>query len=61
MEEGVYLYCIIEWKEPLLCDAAGIGGRGDAVYGVSFRDIGAVVSNSPVKKRTCTLLDLTRS
>ncbi len=50
MEEGIYIYCIIESKEPLLFGATGIGGRGDEVYTVSFRDIGAVVSNSPVKK-----------
>ena len=30
--------------------AIGIGGRGDDVYTVCFRDIGAVVSKSPVRK-----------
>ena len=50
MEEGVYIYCIAESKEPRLFGATGIGGRGDEVYTVSFRDIGAVVSSSPVKK-----------
>lgn len=50
LEEGAYIYCIIEPKEPLSFDAVGIGGRGDAVYAVSLRDIGAVVSNSPVRK-----------
>ena len=50
MEEGAYIYCIIESKAPLSFDAVGIGGRGDAVYAVSLRDIGAVVSNSPVRK-----------
>ena len=28
----------------------GIGGRGDEVYTIGFQDIGAVVSNSPIKK-----------
>ena len=50
MEEGVYIYCINELKEPLSFGAIGIGGRGDEAYTVPFRDIGAVVSNSPVKK-----------
>jgi hypothetical protein len=50
MEEGIYIYCIIESKEPLSFGAIGIGGRGDDVYTVCFRDIGAVVSKSPVRK-----------
>ena len=50
MEEGIYIYCIIESKEPPLFGAIGIGGRGDNVYTIPFQDIGAVVSNSPVKK-----------
>jgi hypothetical protein len=50
VEEGIYIYCIIESQEPLLFGAVGIGGRGDDVYTVSFQDIGAVVSKSPVKK-----------
>ena len=50
LEEGVYIYCINELKEPLSFGAIGIGGRGDEAYTVPFRDIGAVVSNSPVKK-----------
>jgi hypothetical protein len=50
MEEGIYIYCIIESKEPVSFGAIGIGGRGDDVYTLSFRDIGAVVSKSPVKK-----------
>lgn len=50
LEDGLYIYCINESKEPLSFGAAGIGGRGDAVYTVPFQDIGAVVSNSPVKK-----------
>jgi len=50
MEEGIYIYCIIESKEPLSFGAIGIGGRGDDVYTLSFQDLGAVVSKSPVKK-----------
>lgn len=50
MEEGIYIYCIIESREPLSFGAMGIGGRDDDVYTLSFQDIGAVVSNSPVKK-----------
>jgi len=50
VEEGIYIYCIIESKEPLSFGSIGIGERGDDVYTLSFQDIGAVVSNSPIKK-----------
>ncbi|MBA4391530.1 MAG: gas vesicle synthesis GvpLGvpF [Syntrophus sp. (in: bacteria)] len=50
MEEGIYIYCIIESREPLLFGAIGIGERGDDVYTLSFQDLGAVVSKSPVRK-----------
>ena len=50
MEEGIYIYCIIESKEPESFSAIGIGGRGDDVYTVCFKDISAVVSKSPIKK-----------
>jgi hypothetical protein len=52
LEEGIYIYCITGSGEPRHFGAIGIGGRGDEVYTISFRDIGAVVSNSPIKKYT---------
>jgi hypothetical protein len=50
VEEGIYIYCIAELKEPHYFGAIGIGDRGDDVYTLSFQDIAAVVSKSPVKK-----------
>lgn len=50
MEEGIYIYCIAELREPHHFGPIGIGARGDDVYTVSFQDIVAVVSKSPVKK-----------
>jgi len=52
LEEGIYIYCITGSKKPESFDAAGIGGRGDDVYTVCFRDISAVVSIAPIKKYT---------
>ena len=42
--EGVYVYCIIEANEPRDFGTIGIGGRGDEVYTVHYRDLAAVVS-----------------
>lgn len=58
MDEGKYIYCIIDdvKGQTLHCNPAesfgpiGIGGRGDDLYTICFQDIGAVVSNSPIKK-----------
>ncbi|MEK6590836.1 MAG: GvpL/GvpF family gas vesicle protein [Nitrospinota bacterium] len=58
MDEGKYIYCIIDdvKGQTLHCNPAesfgpiGIGGRGDELYTICFQDIGAVVSNSPIKK-----------
>ena len=46
--EGKYVYAIIECDAPQTFGAIGIGGRGDAVHTVHFRDLGAVVSDTPV-------------
>lgn len=48
--EGKYLYAIIEINEPLEFGALGIGGRGDRVYTVHYKDLAAVVSSSPIVK-----------
>jgi hypothetical protein len=45
--EGKYIYGIIRQAGTVTFGPIGIGGRGDEVYGVNFRDICAVVSNSP--------------
>ena len=44
--EGVYVYCIIESGEPRTFGKIGIGGRGDDVYTVHYRDLAAVVSRA---------------
>src|SRR5207237_10613862 len=43
---GVYVYCIIEAAEPRGFGKIGIGGRGDEVYTVHYRDLAAVVSRA---------------
>ncbi len=49
-KEGKYIYCIIAivQEEPKTFGPLGIGERGDELYTVSFNDIAAVVSNSPI-------------
>lgn len=46
---GVYVYCIIECSEPRGFGKVGIGGRGDEVYTVHYRDLAAVVSRAPLQ------------
>lgn len=48
--EGKYIYCIIDDHEEKDLDIEGIGGRGSRVHTVAFKDIAAVVSNSPLVK-----------
>lgn len=50
MEEGKYIYCIIQNGKYKDFGQIGIGGRGDTVYTISYNDISTVVSNSPIKK-----------
>jgi len=50
MEEGRYLYCIIEEKEPKTFGPLGIGGRGDALVTVACDGLSCVVSSSPIIK-----------
>ena len=46
---GVYVYCIIECAEPRSFGKIGIGGRGDDVYTVHYRDLAAVVSQAQLQ------------
>ena len=46
--EGVYVYCIIESTEPRTFGGIGLGGRGDEVFTVHYRDLAAVVSKAPL-------------
>jgi hypothetical protein len=47
-KEGKYIYGIIRHSGPLDYGPIGIGKRGDLVYTINFKDISAVVSNSPI-------------
>jgi hypothetical protein len=50
MEEGKYIYCIIETKAERNFGPIGIGGRGDEVTTLSHKDLSMVISNSPMTK-----------
>ncbi|MCP8321090.1 MAG: GvpL/GvpF family gas vesicle protein [archaeon] len=47
-EEGRYVYCIIECGERINFGKIGIGDRGDEVYTIPYKDISAVVSDTPL-------------
>lgn len=49
-EEGKYIYCITGASEERSFGPLGVGGRGDEVYSLCYRDIAAVISSSPVIK-----------
>jgi hypothetical protein len=44
---GKYIYCITRSSEPRQFMTPGIGEQGDIVYTISFRNIAAVISDSP--------------
>ncbi|MBU4241032.1 MAG: GvpL/GvpF family gas vesicle protein [Actinobacteria bacterium] len=47
---GKYIYCIIESNNERNFGPIGIGGRGDNVTTVGYRDLSAVVSNTIMEK-----------
>ena len=47
-EQGKYVYCIIKTDIPRDFGPVGIGGRGDKVYTVPYKEFAAVVSNCPL-------------
>ncbi|RTY67640.1 GvpL/GvpF family gas vesicle protein [Flavobacterium sp. GSP27] len=47
-KEGKYIYGIIRHSDPLDYGPIGMGKRTDLVYGINFKDISAIVSNSPI-------------
>jgi hypothetical protein len=47
-KEGKYIYAIIRHDGPLDYGPMGIGKRADRVYGINYKDISAIVSNSPI-------------
>src|SRR3977135_3983609 len=46
--DGGDVYCIIESGEPSSFGPIGIGGRGDEVFTIHYRDLAAVVSRAPL-------------
>ena len=48
LDNGIYAYSIIECAEPRTFGKIGIGGRGDDVYTVHYKDLAAVVSRTPL-------------
>jgi len=50
MKEGKYIYCIIETKIERNFGPMGIGGRRDEVTTIGYKDLGMVISNSPMTK-----------
>ncbi|MEI7662715.1 MAG: GvpL/GvpF family gas vesicle protein [Bacteroidota bacterium] len=47
-KEGKYIYGIIRHSGSIDFGPTGIGKRADLVYGIHYRDISAIVSNSPI-------------
>ena len=47
-DDGIYVYSIIESAQPRTFGRLGIGGRGDEVYTVHYKDLAAVVSRAPL-------------
>jgi hypothetical protein len=48
-EEGKYVYCIIKCEEDREFGSIGIGGEANEVYTVHYKDLAAVVSDTPIR------------
>ena len=48
VEEGKYVYCIIESPAPRTFGRIGIGNRQDEVYTIHYEQLAAVVSDTPL-------------
>jgi hypothetical protein len=48
LKEGKYIYGIIRHEGPLNYGPIGMGKRFDLVYGITYKGITAIVSNSPI-------------
>ena len=53
-EEGYYIYGIIAADQRREFGPVGIGGRGDVVYSLPYREVAAIVSRSPIVKYAVT-------
>ncbi|MCK4326511.1 GvpL/GvpF family gas vesicle protein, partial [bacterium] len=50
MDEGKYLYCVINESQERNFGPIGIGDRGDEVHTLCFRDLACVISSTPMTK-----------
>jgi hypothetical protein len=57
--QGIYLYCIIRHGGSLEFDVQAIGGKGNQVYTVNYKDICAVVSKSDLMRYEARRIFLT--
>ncbi len=48
LKEGKYIYGIIRHSGPIDFGSIGMGKRADLVYGIEYKGITAIVSNSPI-------------
>ena len=48
VDDGIYVYSIIEAALPHTFGGIGIGGRGDDVYTVHYKDLATAVSRTPL-------------
>ncbi len=58
-KEGIYLYGIIRHSGSIEFGPIGIGCRSDMVYGINYKDICMVVSNSAVMRYEARRVNLT--
>ena len=50
MNEGIYIYCVVNESQSRNFGPIGIGDRGDEVYTLGFRDLACVISSTPMTK-----------
>ena len=50
MDEGKYLYCVINESQERNFGPIGIGGGGEEVHTLCFRDLACVISSTPMTK-----------
>ena len=49
-KEEKYIYCVVGTRDKRNFGPIGIGGKGDEVYTLCYKDIAAIVSDSPLTK-----------
>lgn len=59
VKEGKYIYGIIRHAGEIDFGPIGIGKRGDRVFGIHYKDVCAIVSNSPVTQYEARRVNLT--